>query len=132
MWIHGAAPANVNLEFRTATVSVDQRRDHDQVHPPHPLEEENPMAIEISAESRTAALHSLERYFEANMDEPLGNLAAHGLLEFILPEIGPLVYNQALEAAKERLVARAMDVESELYQELFTYWRNAARNKRDR
>ncbi len=90
------------------------------------------MAIEISAESRTAALHSLERYFEANMDEPLGNLAAHGLLEFILPEIGPLVYNQALEAAKERLVARAMDVESELYQELFTYWRNAARNKRDR
>ena len=32
------------------------------------------------------------------MKEPIGNLAAEALLEFFVNEIGPVLYNQALEA----------------------------------
>ncbi len=90
------------------------------------------MTIELSLELRKAAIHSLERYAHEKMDEPLGNLAAAALLDYFLAEIGPLVFNQALEAAKEHLVTRVMDVESELYVEPFGYWRKTERLGKDR
>ena len=66
------------------------------------------------------------------MKEPIGNLAAEALLEFFVNEIGPVLYNQALEATKDRLMARVADVESELYVEPFTYWRKQDRLTRNR
>ena len=45
------------------------------------------MTIELSKEAKQTALESLQKYFELNMDEPLGNLAAGSLLQFILEEI---------------------------------------------
>ena len=85
------------------------------------------MSIELTHETRKAAIQSLERYFLEKMEAPIGNLAANGLLDFFLSEIGPVVYNQALEATKDRLVPRVMDIESELYVEPFSYWRKADR-----
>lgn len=89
------------------------------------------MAIEMPKDARQAALASLDRYFAENMEEPLGNIAASALLDFILSEIGPLIYNQAVSDAKDRLLSRVMEVDSELYEEPFRYWRKADRQKRD-
>ena len=90
------------------------------------------MTIELPPDLRKAAIHSLERYSHEKMDDPIGNLQAAALLDFFLVEIGPLVFNRALEAAKEHMVARVMDVEGELYAEPFTYWRKAERPGKDR
>ena len=54
------------------------------------------MAIDISKEARKEAVASIERYFRENMEEPIGNIAAGGLLAFFLEEMGPLVYNKAV------------------------------------
>ena len=49
------------------------------------------MSIELNKETRAEAIISIERYFRANMDEPIGNMAAGALLEFFLEEVGPSV-----------------------------------------
>jgi uncharacterized protein (DUF2164 family) len=81
------------------------------------------MTIEISKEARQQAVTSIERYFRENMDEPIGNVAAGGLLGFFLEEIGPLVYNRAVADVQERLQARVMEVDVEVHEPEFVYWR---------
>ena len=38
------------------------------------------MPIELPEDTRAEAIASIQRYFDANMDEPIGNIAAGGLL----------------------------------------------------
>lgn len=81
------------------------------------------MAIDISKEARKQAITSIERYFRENMDEPIGNLAAGALLGFFLEEVGPLVYNQAVADVQDRLQARVAEVDLEVHEDEFQYWR---------
>ena len=85
------------------------------------------MTIKIGNEARKQALASIERYFSTHMDEEIGNLAADGLLSFFLAEIGPLVYNRAVADVQERLQARVMEVDGEVYEAEFQYWRSEER-----
>lgn len=80
------------------------------------------MAIDISKEARQQAITSIERYFREYMDEPIGNVAAGGLLGFFLEEVGPLVYNQAVTDVQERLQARVAEVDLEVHEDEFQYW----------
>lgn len=61
------------------------------------------------------------------MDETIGNLAADTFLDFLLQELGPLVYNKAVSDVQGRLQARVMEVDMEVYEDEFQYW-----GKRDR
>ena len=88
------------------------------------------MAIEISKEARQLAVASLQRYFKQNMEEEIGNLTANGLLSFFIDDIGPLIYNQAVSDVQTRLQARVMEVDTEVYEEAFTYWQKADRAKK--
>ena len=81
------------------------------------------MAIELSKEARKEAIASIERYFQENMEEKIGNIAAAGLLSFFLEEIGPSVYNRAVADAQERLQARVQDLDFEVHEDEFAYWR---------
>jgi len=85
------------------------------------------MTIEIPKEARKEAIASIERYFQENMGEKIGNIAAGALLGFFLEEIGPLVYNQAVADAQERLQARIMELDIELHEDEFQYWRKFER-----
>lgn len=71
------------------------------------------MTIELSREDRQQAIASIERYFRQNMDEPIGNIAAGGLLGFLLEEIGPCIYNRAVADVQERLQARVAELDFE-------------------
>jgi len=51
------------------------------------------MAIELPKELRAEALASLERYFNENFEERIGNIAAGALLNFFIEEVGPVIYN---------------------------------------
>jgi uncharacterized protein (DUF2164 family) len=81
------------------------------------------MAIELSKEARKEAIASIERYFQENMEEKIGNIAAAGLLSFFLEEIGPSVYNRAVADAQARLQARVQDLDFEVHADEFAYWR---------
>ena len=81
------------------------------------------MTIELTKEARAQAVASIERYFKEHMDERIGNVQAGALLGFFLDEIGPSVYNKGVADAQERLQARVMEVDIEVHEEEFDYWR---------
>jgi len=87
-------------------------------------------AIELTKQARADAIHSIQRYFEENLPEPIGELPAGLLLNFILEEIGPAIYNSAIKDAQARVQQRAADLDGELYVDEFQYWpRNDARRR---
>jgi len=81
------------------------------------------LTIELSKSARQQAVASIERYVEENFDERMGNIAASALLGFFLEEIGPSIYNQAVADAQERLLARVQELDIELHEDEFDYWR---------
>ena len=81
------------------------------------------MTIELTREDRTQAIASIERYFRENMEEKIGNVAAGGLLGFFLEEIGPAIYNKAVADVQEKLQARISELDFEVHEDEFTYWR---------
>ena len=81
------------------------------------------MTIELSKEDRDQAILSIQRYFKENMDEPIGNLAASGLLSFFIEEVGACIYNKAVYDVRERMTQRVEELDYEVHQDEFTYWR---------
>ena len=63
-----------------------------------------------------------ERYFEKNMPEALGDLPAGLLFDFLVEEIGPLIYNCAIADAQARLAVRLSDLSGKLWADEFQYW----------
>lgn len=80
------------------------------------------MAIALSKDAREQAIRSIERWFELERDERIGNIAAGALLGFFLEEIGPSIYNQAVAEVQERLQARVADLDIEVHEDEFGYW----------
>jgi len=80
------------------------------------------MSIELSKQARVEAVASIQRYFERNMPEPIGELPAGLLLNFFVEEIGPAIYNKAIADAQARLTVRVADLSGELYEDEFQYW----------
>jgi len=86
---------------------------------------------ELTKQQRTAAISSLQRYFEENLD-PIGDLPASLLLNFFLEEIGPVIYNQAIADAQTRISQRVADLNGELYSDEFQYWPRADAKRKSR
>jgi len=82
--------------------------------------------IELSAQAQKDAVGSIQRYFEVNMPEMIGELPAGMLLNFFLEEIGPAIYNKAIADAQARMLARVDDLSGELYVDEFQYWSRIA------
>ena len=90
------------------------------------------MSIELSREARAQALTSIERYFNENMEQRIGNIAAGALLAFFLEEIGATVYNTAVAEVQERMQARVLELDIEVHEEEFQYWPRQAKAIRPR
>ena len=84
------------------------------------------MKIELSAQAQKDAVGSIQRYFEVNMPEMIGELPAGMLLNFFLEEIGPAIYNKAIADAQARMLRRVDDLSGELYVDEFQYWSRLA------
>ena len=81
--------------------------------------------LELSKQARTAAIVSIQRYFQENLSGPIGDLPAGLLLNFFLEDVGPVIYNQAISDAQTRLQQRVADLSGELYADEFQYWPRA-------
>lgn len=86
--------------------------------------------IELPREVRQQAVASIERYFAENMEEKIGNVAAGGLLGYILEEIGPAIYNQAVRDVQERIRQRVEEIDLEVHEDEFGYWKKFEKGKR--
>jgi uncharacterized protein (DUF2164 family) len=54
------------------------------------------------------------------------------LLNFILEDIGPAIYNRAIAQAQERMQLRVSDLTAELYADEFQYWPRADKKRKAR
>ena len=90
------------------------------------------MTIELTRETKQKALDSIRKYFEVNMEEPIGNLAAGALLGFLLEEIGPSLYNKGVADAQERMQLRLSELDYEVHEDEFQYWRKPDRQPKGR
>jgi uncharacterized protein (DUF2164 family) len=90
------------------------------------------MPIELPDQARKEAITSIERYFRENMEEKIGNVAASGLLGFFLEEVGPSIYNKAVADVQERMQARISELDIEIHEEEFQYWRKYERPSKAR
>ncbi|HET7372601.1 MAG TPA: DUF2164 domain-containing protein [Gemmatimonadaceae bacterium] len=80
------------------------------------------MPITLSKDDTARAIASIRRYFAEEIDQELGELPARLLLNFILTEIGPSVYNAAIADAQVFLRDRVADLEGACYTAEFQYW----------
>jgi uncharacterized protein (DUF2164 family) len=90
------------------------------------------MNVELPKPAREAAIASLQRYFEENMPEPIGNLPAGQLLNFFIEEVGPAIYNQAIADAQARMQQRVADLSGELFADEFQYWPRVDSKRKNR
>lgn len=88
--------------------------------------------LELPKQARAEAVASLRRYSEQEMPEPLGDLRAGLLLDFILEEIGPAIYNRAIADAQARMTMRVSDLSGDLYADEFQYWPRHDAKRRSR
>jgi uncharacterized protein (DUF2164 family) len=87
------------------------------------------MSIQLKTDIRKQAVESLQRYFDINMEEGLGNLPANALLDFILEEIGPSIYNQAVRDAQDHLLTRVQELDIDVHADEFSYWSNSKKRR---
>ncbi|MFC0133568.1 hypothetical protein CR105_22740 [Massilia eurypsychrophila] len=80
------------------------------------------MAIKLNKDTEERLLTSLQRYCAQNFDEEIGGLKARMLLDFCLREIGPSVYNQAVQDAQSVMQEKIAEVETNCYETEFGYW----------
>ena len=71
-------------------------------------------SIRFSDDARTRAIASLRAYADEHLDEAMGDLKAGLLLDHILTDIGPLIYNQAVSDARAYREERTADLEAAL------------------
>ena len=90
------------------------------------------MTIELAKEARREAIASIERWFQEERGERIGNIAAGALLGFLLEEIGPSVYNKAVADVQERLGARIAELDIDVHEDEFGYWRRFEKEKKAR
>ena len=88
------------------------------------------MPIELPKEARALAIVSIERWFQTERDERVGNITAGALLGFFLQEVGPSIYNQAVADVQERMQARVSELDIEVHEDEFTYWRQFDRPRK--
>ena len=68
------------------------------------------MEIELKKEVREVLLESLRRYFWNERDEEVTHLGAELILDFIVNEIGPYIYNQGVEDSYTYMNERIEDL----------------------
>jgi uncharacterized protein (DUF2164 family) len=90
------------------------------------------MAIQLAKEAKQEAIASIERWFQEEREERIGNIAAGALLNFVLEEIGPSIYNQAVADVQERLQMRIGELDIEIHEDEFGYWRKFDEEKNRR
>jgi uncharacterized protein (DUF2164 family) len=77
------------------------------------------LSIAVPDAARKQAVAALQQYFVDNMDEPIGDLKAGLLFDFILSELGPSIYNQAIADARAFFEERTSDLAAMCYHDEF-------------
>ena len=79
------------------------------------------MPIEIPNRSRADLIESIQDYVREHLEVELGVIAAEGLLDYALEEIGPAAYNKGVRDAQGRMSAAVADLDLDLREQEMGY-----------
>ncbi len=65
---------------------------------------------------------SIKRLFLEEFEQEIGDLKAMQVLDFCVHEIGPSIYNQAIEDAQAIMQEKVVDLSGVLYEPEASYW----------
>jgi uncharacterized protein (DUF2164 family) len=85
--------------------------------------------IKLTDDARKKALASIRRYADENLELQIGDLKAELMLDYILAEHGPTIYNQAITDAQTFFEERTQDLAAMNYHSEFTYWTSDKRSR---
>ncbi|MBP1976895.1 DUF2164 domain-containing protein [Cohnella thailandensis] len=71
--------------------------------------------FKLPKEQREELVRGVQTYFENELDQTIGNLGAEQFLDFMIRELSPYLYNQALADARHVLAQKMASLEEELY-----------------
>lgn len=74
------------------------------------------MRIQLSPDRRSQLIRSLQQHFDEHLDEPLSDFRAAGLLDFMVQQLGPPIYNQGVRDAAAFVQDKLADIEGEVYE----------------
>lgn len=80
------------------------------------------MEIRLTKDAEKRLTASVQRYLQEHFEAEAGELKAALLLRFILEEVGPTVYNQAIADAQAYIQERAADLENVCFVKEGAYW----------
>jgi uncharacterized protein (DUF2164 family) len=83
------------------------------------------MAIELNKDVQTAAVASIQRFFSEKLESTIGNLQAREVLDYVMKEVAPSIYNQAIADAQQHLQAKVLDLDVDCHEREFDYWKSA-------
>lgn len=75
--------------------------------------------ITVPEDARKQAVAALRAYAAEHLDEEIGDLKAALLLDFILAELGPTIYNAAIADARAFFEERVADLAAVCWREEF-------------
>lgn len=81
------------------------------------------MAIKLDKDVENRIIGSLQRYASSELDIELGNLQSAMLLDYVLKEIGPSIYNRAIRDATRYMNEKVSDMDANCYEPEFGYWK---------
>ncbi|WP_410511502.1 DUF2164 domain-containing protein [Paenibacillus sp. BR2-3] len=73
------------------------------------------ISIKLPKEEKDEIIDNVRTYFENERSEIIGDLAAEQLIDFMIKELGPYIYNKAITDARVMLNERINQIEDELY-----------------
>ena len=74
------------------------------------------MTIELDKDIKARAVKAIQKHFEERRDDEIGNLEAQFLLEVLVEQAGPSIYNQAIRDAQALMQDKLIDLDGELFE----------------
>ena len=81
------------------------------------------VTIELRPEVKDALIASIKRYFAEHWEQEIGDLKASLLLQYVLAEVGPAIYNRGVVDAQTRMSEMVDEIDAVCYEPELGFWR---------
>lgn len=71
--------------------------------------------IKLPKEQKAEIIQNVQAFFEEERSEQLGELGADQLIDFMIKELSPYIYNQAIADSRKLIGEKMNQMEDELY-----------------
>ncbi|MCJ8010820.1 DUF2164 domain-containing protein [Paenibacillus sp. KQZ6P-2] len=73
------------------------------------------ISIKLPKEQKEEIVRSVQAYFEEERSESIGQLGAEQFLDFMITELGPYIYNQAIADSRALINEKMAQIDDEFY-----------------